>query len=118
MDQLDPEKIELVPPDGVIYSSDGVEYSDGDSVYDVLYREMRNAKIHFEYVNTPALNSVYIKGINNIYEFDCGGLSGWTYRVNGEVPDYGCSQYFISPGDIVEILYTCDLGADIGFQVE
>lgn len=31
-------------------------------------------------------NSAYIEGINNLYEFDCGELSGWMYKVNGLVP--------------------------------
>ena len=36
------------------------------------------------------------------------------YRVNGVFPGYGCSLYLLEDGDMVEILYTCDLGADIG----
>ena len=118
MDKLAPDKIPLVPEDGIIYFSDEVGLEDGDSVFDILLRELRREKIHFEFTNTPALNSVYIEGINNLYEFDCGELSGWTYKVNGKVPGYGCAQYTLKPGDVVEIAYTCDLGADIGSEFQ
>ena len=114
IDKLDPDKRGLVPEDGVIYYSDAVEFDEGETVFDILLRETRREKIHFEFASAPAFNSVYIEGINNIYEFDCGELSGWTYKVNGEVLGYGCSLYALSPGDEVEIVYTCDLGADVG----
>jgi len=67
-----------------------------------------------EYTSNPMFNSVYIAGINNLYEFDCGELSGWMYRVNGWFPNYGCSAYTLKQGDVIEWLYTCDLGNDIG----
>ena len=63
---------------------------------------------------TPIYNSAYIEGIHNLYEFDCGSLSGWMYRVNGWYPNYGCSRYQLEPGDVVEWRYTCDLGQDVG----
>ena len=53
-------------------------------------------------------NSVYIKGIANLYEFDCGELSGWFYKVNGEKPNFGCSQYKLKDDDKVEWVYTCN----------
>ena len=55
----------------------------------------------------------YIAGINYLYEFDFGELSGWTYRVNGEVPSVGCDKYELKDGDKVEWIYTCELGKDI-----
>ena len=63
---------------------------------------------------TPIYNSAYIEGIHNLYEFDCGNLSGWMYRVNGWYPNYGCSRYQLENGDVVEWRFTCDLGKDIG----
>jgi hypothetical protein len=41
-------------------------------------------------------------------EFSCGPSSGWTYTVNGESPDKGCSQYVLHDGDSVEFYYVCD----------
>ena len=113
-DWLDPAKTDLVPADGVIFPETTVTFYEGESVFNLLQREMKKAGIHLEFVNTPMYNSAYIEGISNLYEFDCGELSGWTYRVNGWFPNYGCSRYQLQPGDTVEWLYTCKLGLDVG----
>ncbi len=112
--KLDPEKIEILPKDGVIFAERTVVFYDGESVFNLLSREMKKNKIHMEFVNTPIYNSAYIEGIGNLYEFDCGELSGWMYRVNGWFPNYGCSRYKLKKGDRVEWVYTCDLGTDVG----
>lgn len=114
MDWLDSEKKELIPSDGIIYPQQEVVFYEGESVFNVLLREMKQNKIHLEYVNTPMYNSAYIEGINNIYEFDCGELSGWMYQVNGWSPNYGSSRYQLQDGDLIEWIYTCDLGEDMG----
>lgn len=114
MDWLDPEKVELVPEDGVIFPATTVTFYEGESVFNVLQREMKKAKIHMEFENTPIYNSAYIEGIHNLYEFDCGELSGWMYKVNGWFPNYGCSRYQLREGDVVEWVYTCNLGVDVG----
>ncbi len=111
---LDPEKVELVPADGVIFPAAQVTFYEGESVFNVLLREMKKAGIHMEYVNTPMYNSAYIEGVNNLYEFDCGELSGWMYKVNDWFPNYGCSRYQLKDGDVVEWVYTCSLGVDVG----
>ncbi|MEA4823432.1 MAG: DUF4430 domain-containing protein [Clostridiaceae bacterium] len=114
MDKLDSDKAELVPADGLLYENPAADFTEGESALDVLTRELKAAKIHFEYETTPAYGTTYIEGIGNLYELDCGELSGWTYRVNGEFLSYGCSEYIVKPGDVVEFLYTCDMGADVG----
>ena len=108
------DKLNLLPEDGVIFPSQNVTFYEGESVFNVLLREMKKNKIHLEFVNTPVYNSAYIEGIANIYEFECGELSGWMYRVNGWFPNYGCSLYKLQAGDVVEWVYTCDLGVDVG----
>ena len=114
MDDLDPEKVELVPEDGVILAEKTVTFYEGENVFQLLRREAKANKIHMEFEETPIYNSAYIEGIHNLYEFDCGALSGWMYRVNGWYPNYGCSRYQLKDGDVVEWRYTCDLGSDIG----
>lgn len=108
MDKLTEGKQGLVPKDGIIYPEQQVEFSEGESVFDVLYRTMRENGIHFEFVKTPMYNSVYIEGIGNLYEFDCGEYSGWVYRVNGEKAKVGCSQYPVKKGDVIVFSYTCN----------
>ena len=112
--KINSDKEEIVPPDGLIFPETKAEIKDGDSVFDILLREMQSHKIHMEFSKTPAYDNVYVEGIGNLYEFDCGELSGWMYRVNGEFPKYGCSEFKVSPGDKIEFLYTCNLGRDIG----
>ena len=114
MDWLDPEKTDLVPAGGVILAPVTVTFYEGESVFNVLQRTCRQNGIHMEFENTPMYNSAYIEGIANLYEFDCGELSGWMYSVNGWFPNYGCSRYALQEGDIIRWLYTCDLGADVG----
>ena len=113
-DMCDESKKPLVPADGVILSSTTVSFSDGESVYDVLQRVCRENGIHMESSWTPIYNSAYVEGINNLYEFDVGRLSGWMYNVNGWFPNYGCSRYALQNGDVVNWVYTCDLGKDVG----
>lgn len=114
MDLFNQDKLGVLPSNGVILQTITVTYSEGESVFDVLQRVTREKRIHMEYVFTPLYNSAYIEGISNLYEFDCGSLSGWMYKVNGWFPNYGCSRYVLSDGDKIEWVYTCDLGEDVG----
>jgi hypothetical protein len=113
MDLLNREKHELVPIDGLIFPATEVAAYEGESVFDILSREMRNADIHFVTRKMPVYDSVYIEAVNNIFEFDAGALSGWKYRVNGEFPSFGASSYILQPDDFIELLYTLDLGRDL-----
>lgn len=114
LDMLAPEKLEMVPSDGIILPKTTVVFYEGESVFDVLQRVCRENGIHLESSWTPIYNTAYIEGIHNLYEFDCGALSGWMYRVDGWYPNYGCSRYQLKDGETVEWRYTCDLGKDIG----
>ena len=111
---LEPDKLEMVPSGGTILAKTTVTFYEGESVFDVLHRICKEKGIHLESSWTPIYNSAYIEGIHNLYEFDCGSLSGWMYRVNGWYPNYGCSRYQLKDGDVVEWRFTCDLGNDIG----
>lgn len=114
LDNLNPDKKDIVPEDGIIFTTQEVTFYEGESVFNVLLREMKKNKTHMEFAMTPLYNSNYIEGIANLYEFDCGELSGWMYKVNGWFPNYGCSRYKLEDKDIIEWVYTCDLGRDIG----
>ncbi|HPT69037.1 MAG TPA: DUF4430 domain-containing protein [Syntrophomonas sp.] len=114
LDKFDESKRQVLPPDGIIFPTARVSFNQGESVFNVLQREMKQAGIHLEFTSVPVYNANYIEGIGNIYELDCGELSGWVYKVNGQVPNYGCSRYQLQDGDIVEFVYTCNLGRDVG----
>lgn len=111
---LEPEKLDVLPKNGIIFAAQAVAFYEGESVYDVLQRVCRENRIHMEASFTPMYNSAYVEGIDNLYEFDCGSGSGWMYRVDGWYPNYGCSRYQLKQGEKIEWRYTCDLGKDIG----
>lgn len=113
LDILAPEKIELVPESGLILPEIEVKFSEGETAFDVLERELKKRNIHFEFETATMYNSIYIEGIGNIYGLDAGSLSGWLYHVNGKEPSVGCSQYKLKSGDKIEFLYTCDMGSDL-----
>ena len=111
-DSLKNEK--YVPSDGIILSEFKTVLRKNDTVYDIFSRVTRYNKIVTDCVYTVNYSSVYVKGINQLYEFSCGELSGWMYKVNGVFPGYGCSPYVLKDGDVIEWVYTCDLGRDVG----
>lgn len=106
----------FVPKDGVILKETKYVLRKNDTVFDILDRAVRYNKIQMEYqgANKNSYGSIYIQGINYLYEFSCGPLSGWMYKVNGAYPNYGCSKYKLKDGDAIEWVYTCNLGKDVG----
>ncbi len=109
-DSLDKNVRKLLPSDGWILPSCEVELKDGDTVFSVLQRVCKEKGISMEFSYTPLYGSNYIEGINQLYEFDAGNLSGWMYCVNGEFVNYGCSAVSVEDGDIIRWEYTCILG--------
>ncbi|GAA3325631.1 hypothetical protein GCM10020331_058300 [Ectobacillus funiculus] len=57
---------------------------------------------------TGAGQSVYVQGINNLYEMDRGPNSGWRYYVNGVIGNRSAGVIKLSKGDQVEWRYTND----------
>lgn len=106
--------IPYIPADGTILATTEVEYTPGESVFDVLKRTTRAKDIQMEFREDALYSGAYIEGIQYLYEFDGGSLSGWMYKVNGQFPNYGCSQYTVQDGDAIVWMYTCDLGRDVG----
>ena len=114
MDLCDESVKSMVPSGGTILRATTVTFSQGETVYDVLQRVCRDKGIQMESSWSSLYNSAYVEGINNIYEFDVGDGSGWMYKVNGWFPNYGCSGYTLSQGDVICWVYTCNLGDDVG----
>ena len=114
LDRVKKNKLAVIPSNAVILSAVKAEFAEGESVFDVTKRVCMENKIPFEFTLAPIYNTAYIEGIGNIYEFDCGSTSGWLYKVNGEFLSDGCSDCKLSDGDVIEWVYTCDLGKDVG----
>ena len=116
-EKLEAAKAPYVPKDGVILPMTTVEFTPGETVFDVLKRVCEAADLQIEYSWTPLYDSYYVEGINHLYEFDCGFESGWMYEVNDGFPNYGSSAYEVKPGDKIEWKYTCTgLGTDVGAE--
>lgn len=113
-EQLRDEK--YVPSDGVILPETTYVLRKGDTVFDLLKRVCRYNEIQMDYQgpDTNVYSTIFIKGINYLYDFSCGELSGWMYKVNGEFPGVGSSGKKLKNHDRVEWVYTCDLGRDVG----
>lgn len=112
--KLSKGKRKVLPEDGVILSREKVEFQEGDTVYDILKKVTKEKRIQMESAESPLYESQYVEGIANLYELDCGDLSGWMYKVNDTFPRTGCSKYAVGQGDDVQWIYSCQLGKDIG----
>lgn len=99
------------PENGTILDDTELSISEGDTAFDVLISATKKNKIQIDYDSSN--ETVYVKGINGLYEFDCGELSGWMYKVNGETPNVGCSAYKLKNGDVIEWVYTTNIGKDL-----
>ena len=108
-------RAEHIPEDGVILAPTAFDIEAGDTVFDILTEAAQTYGIQVENTGSAggAHGMVYIAGINYIYEFDFGDLSGWVYHVNGITPSRNCGEYVLSDGDKIEWLYTCELGHDL-----
>ncbi len=106
-DKFSEDKLSIVPAEGLIYEKSSIPFEDGDTVFDVLVREMKANKIQMEYTASPVYQTNYLKGIDNIYEKDFGSSSGWMYVVNGKQPPVGCNSYKLKSGDKIQWLYIC-----------
>lgn len=104
-DMLKDNMKKVLPADGMIIQGD-FAFDEGDTAFDVLKRACEEKGVLIDYVYTPGFSTYYIKGIQHLYEFDCGDESGWMYEVNGRNPDVGCSRYKLAAGDRVSFYYT------------
>lgn len=96
---------EHIPADGVMLQTTSFELAEGETVYDILIEAAKKHRIPIDH------SGGYIAGIGHLYELDYGSLSGWTYRVNGELATVGATEYVLRDGDVIEWSYTCELGA-------
>ena len=123
-------KAAFVPESGVILENAAVTLQEGDTAFSVLKRACaehvctdncrycQKEGIQLEYTFTPVFETYYIEGIHQIYEKDCGSMSGWMFSVNGSFPEEGASSTAVSAGDRIVFCFTCDMGDDVGNHFE
>ena len=106
---------EYIPSDGMILKEESFVLPKGSTVYDCLVAAAKKHRIQIENdaQTGNSYENAYIKGINHIYEFDFGDMSGWTFLVNGEFSSVGCGQYVLSDSDKIEWIYSLTPASDV-----
>ena len=97
----------MIPASGIYYSVN-VPSRKKEFVYDILKRITKENNIALDSEYTPLYGTYYVKGIGGLYQFDCGGESGWMYSVNGRTLNVGASNYQVSNGDVIVFYYVCE----------
>ncbi len=105
MDDLKPEHEKYVPKNGIMLDNYKATLKSKSTVYDLLKKACNDKGI--TYTAKDTMYSVYIAGINNIDEKDCGKGSGWKYRVNGSYPNISVDLKKLKDGDKVVFTYIC-----------
>ena len=99
---------------GKLVSGKAVSIGENDTPYTVLQRTISDSKLKY----TGSGKTIYITGIKFndgwINEFDYGSESGWMFSVNGQFPGIACNTVTLQKGDVVEWVYTGNLGEDVG----
>lgn len=94
-----------IPDDGAILAKTEYYGNSGFSVYDVLSQVAEINKIAL--VTNPS--KTYISSIGGLSEKIFGGglndTSGWTYRVNGDLPMKAAKYYIVEDGDEITWIY-------------
>lgn len=105
MDELKEGHEEFVPSDGYIIKNYTYKAKAGYTAYDALKSACNSNDIKLTAQKTSY--GVYISGINNLDEFDCGKQSGWMYSVNGIMPNTTCENVTVDDGDSIVFTYVC-----------
>ena len=100
------------PESGVILPRTQLAFTEGDTVFDVLTRAAKEHRLQLEHEGMSK-NMAYVNGINYLYEFDYGELSGWMYSVGGEYVSLGSGSLAVKDGDEITWAYTTELGEDL-----
>ncbi len=105
MDDLKSGHESYVPKNGIMLDNYKATLKSKSTVYDLLKKACNDKGI--TYTAKDTMYSVYIVGINNIDEKDCGKDSGWMYSVNGSFPNVSADSKKLKDGDKVVFTYTC-----------
>lgn len=81
-------------------------YTDGMTAFDAFSTVCGGEEI--EYTASESDYGVYVSAVAGLAEGADGGWSGWTYKVNGEMPMDGIGDHALAGGDLVSVMYTRD----------
>lgn len=106
LDDLKDEHTPYLPKNGYFLNNYKCTYKEGDTAYDILNRACVENNIKL--TSKSSGYGVYVVGINNIDEKDCGEQSGWLYSVNDSFPAISSDKLSVSPNDRILFTYTCE----------
>lgn len=97
------------PKGKTFFPKTAIQIEPGETAYTLLVKTGLNLEVspHTQY-------GVYVEAIEGYGEFDDGPYSGWVCKVNGVGIGRSSALVPIHDGDVVEWLYTRDLGRDAG----
>ena len=110
-------------PLGTIIGSTKVPFKKGENMAQVTKRLLDHLGIGMRYSGSltggfylGAISGFEVGGTpyGTMGEFDAGVGSGWMVTLNGWFINQGASEFSVKNGDVIQWLYTCQLGADIG----
>lgn len=108
--------IAIYSHESTILETTTMAFNSGDTVFDITKAASEANSITLDSSGSGA--SVYVKGIDGLYEFDEGSGSGWMYKVNGKFPSKSSGSYEISTGDVIVWQYTLDMKATLKESLE
>lgn len=113
LENVDQAILDLIHSDGMMLNSSKLSTPEGSTVSDVLKNTCRLLGISLNVENGEY--GSFVKGIGGISNGDFGTDSFWLLKVNGKFSDVGGDFVEIKEGDIIEWVYTCDGGSDVGY---
>ena len=103
---------QVADADGMILKETEIKVEEGQTVLDAL------KKCDVSVVTQGSGTSAYVTAISSVASGDSGSMSGWMFKVNGEVGMKGCAEQTVAEGDKIEWVYTVDGGPDVGVTYE
>ena len=86
---------------GTLLSSRKVEFTEGNTILDILLKAAGKSNVDYNGSGTTA----YVEGIDGIYEFDYGPMSGWIFKQNGAGIPKSAGAIKVKDGDRIECIY-------------
>jgi hypothetical protein len=95
---------------GTILSVSKAAYKKGDTVLTMTLNLLKQKGIQYSVRGSGA--TAYLEGIDNLYEFDDGPLSGWNVILNGKLLSKSAGAMKLTNGDHIVWSYTTDYKKD------
>jgi hypothetical protein len=93
--------ISIEGPEGTIVGAKKVNFESGATVLDTLITLAGKSNVDY----SGSGDTAYVHGLYNVYEFDHGPTSGWTYKYNGVIVSKSAGAVKVNNGDSITWIY-------------